>query len=336
MGTRVRESGGVYVIPADGPFYDDIPAGYVFPSPPAVTLEGGLAAAYQAIAGEALPLTLDRRLSFAVTGVDARLASPGLVMHLSIGASTVATKRVVANLFYRNVVLRRPVFEGQTLRTTTRVLAMADSAPKPGREPRGKVLLGIATSADDDPVIEYERCPLIRLRGSDLPGHGDLIGSAGGDLELDTFVPHAPTAWNLEPLGPSASWVLGEERTDPLRDVIDGAVALVRLTHNVAAVHRDADASPYAERLVYGGHTVALAQASLTRVLPGLATVIGWHSCDHTGPVFEGDVLAFSHTLVDEVALPSGRVRAIRVEVTAERGDERVRVLDWTPIVFTT
>lgn len=323
-------------IPPDGPYYDDLTPGHLFDSPPAVTVEGGLAAAYQAITGDGLPLTLDRRLCEAVTGHPGRLANPGLVMHLSIGASTVATKRVIANLFYRNVRLRRPVFEGETLHTTTQVTAMADAAAKPDRPPRGKLLLGIQTTADGDRVLDYERCPLLPLRGEVLPGHDDEIGNAVADLDLGAYLPFVPRHWNLELLGPPSDWGVGSTRSDPLRDVVDNAVALVRLTHNLAAAHRDSSASPYDQRLVYGGHTVALAQASLGRVLPGLATVLGWHACNHVAPVFEGDVLSFDHTLVGFATSDPGRLMAVRTTVRAHRDGEDVEVLDWSPVVYTT
>jgi len=323
-------------IPFDGPYYDDIEPGHVFESPPAVTIEGGIAAAYQAIAGEELRLVFDRRLSKEVTGDSRRLASPGLVLQVAVGASTVATKRVIANLFYRNVKLARPVFEGETLHTTTRALAMADGSPKPGRPPRGKVLLGIVTTADGVPVLECERCPLIRLRGEVLPGHDADLGSAATELHLDDWADGAPTSWNLEPLGATTSWELGETRTDPMRDVVDNATALVRLTHNLASVHRDADASPYDQRLVYGGHTVALAQASLSRLVPGIAWVIGWHNCDHTAAVFEQDLLSFDHSLVADEPVGAGRLRAFRVVVRAHRNEGPVDVLDWTPVLYTT
>ena len=115
------------------------------------------------------------------------------------------------------------------------------------------------------------------------------------------------------------------------------ATALVRITHNQAAVHRDADASSYDGRLVYGGHTVALAQASLGRVLKGMATVVGWHSCNHTAPAFEDDILSCSHTLVDQAEATGGTVRAVHIEVLAHRPNaEPVKVLDWTPVVYTT
>lgn len=322
-------------IAPDGPYYDDLSPGLIFEPPPAVTLHGGLGAVYQAITGEGLRLVLDRRLSLAVTGRTEPLVSPGLVMALSTGASTVATRRVVANLFYRNVRLHRPVFEGETLETTTRVIAMADASAKPGRAPRGKVLLGIVTTADGETVLDYQRCPLIPLRGTELPGHRDELGGADDELDLGGYRAFVPQGWELEPLGAKQDWALGETRDDQLRDVVDGATAMVRLTHNLAGVHRDAEVSPYARRLVYGGHTVALAQASLTRVLAGLATIVGWHSCDHTAAVFEGDLLSFRHTLVAAESIGAGLLRAVRVEVTANRDDEALVVLDWTPVVFT-
>jgi acyl dehydratase len=88
--------------------------------------------------------------------------------------------------------------------------------------------------------------------------------------------------------------------------------------------------------LVYGGHTIGLAQASLARLLPSLAHVIGWHSCDHVGPVFENDVLSFSSELTATQPVGDGRLLAFRVLVDAERDglDEPARVLDWQPVVF--
>ena len=44
-------------------------------------------------------------------------------------------------------------------------------------------------------------------------------------------------------------------------------------------------------RLVYGGHTIGLALAQASKLLPNLATVLGWRSCDHTAPVYEGDTV---------------------------------------------
>lgn len=325
-------------LPPDGLFYDDMHVGLRFPSPPGVHVDAGMTALYTAICGDGMPLTQDRALCKAVTGRDNLLVNPALVLHVSIGASTVATRNVIGNLFYRNVVMAQQVHRGETLRTVTGVVAMADTRPKPNVAPRGKVVLSISTTtASGQTVVDYERCPLLPCRGDVAPGLADDIGAAAPELDLANFIGAVPSRWDLGALGDHDSWDLNETRNDLQRDVVDMATALVRITHNQAAVHRDSEASSYDGRLVYGGHTIALAQASLGRVLGGIATVVGWHSCNHTAPVFEDDILSCSHTLVDQVPVDGGVLRAVHIEVLAHRTDgEPSKVLDWTPIVYTT
>ena len=318
----------------DGPYYDDLSVGQVLPPQPGVTLDAGMAALYQSIVGERLALALDDRRSAAVTGRAERLASPGLVLSLAMGQSTVATRRVIANLFYRDVRLHRPVHIGETLHTVVTVRALADSSPRDGRA-RGKVLLGMVTTADDEVVGSYERCALLPARGSAAPGHADPIPTPG-PLVLADFAEVVPAAWRIDRLEPGEAWPVGERRADPMRDRVEQAGALVRLTHNQAMAHRDPAASPYDVPLVYGGHVIGLAQASLTRLCGGVATVLGWHGADHVAPAFEGDVLAFEHAIVAEEVLPSGaRVRAFEVTASRTAGAEPDLLLRWTPVVLT-
>ena len=323
-------------IPLDGPFYDHLSVGDRMPRQPGVTIDAGIAALHQSIIGERLPLCLDAELCREVTGSERLLVSPGLVMQMSIGQSTTISRRAVANLFYRDLRLVSPVHVGDTLSTEVTVVALADSAPRPDRAPRGKVLVDIVTSAGDRPAVVYQRCPMLPTAGDELPGHADDLG-ATSPLDLGSFVPSIPDHWDLRPLGSSPSWATGDTVVDPTRDVIDGATALVRLTHNLAMIHRDAGQSPYPERLVYGGHVVGLAQASLSRVLPGMATVLGWQECNHIGPAFENDLLSFSHTLVDSLDVAAGRLMAVNVAGHAHRVEtpaEGVPILDWTVIVL--
>ncbi len=319
----------------DGPFYDELEAGQVLPSQPAVTIDSGVAALYQSIMGERLPLTLDDRLSAAVTGGATRLVSPGLALSLSAGQSTVATRRVIANLFYRDVRLHRQVHLGASLHTVVTVKALADAAARSDRGLRGKVLLGITTTAGDDVMASYERCALLPVRGDRLPGHADALPTADGALALDSYAASVPAGWHHERMEPAAPWPVGERRSDPMRDRIDMAGALVRLTHNQAMAHRDPGASPYDRPLVYGGHVIGLAQASLSRLCCGLATVIGWHSCDHVAPAFEGDVVEFTHELLAEQPLAGGgALRAFHVVASRARMEPPAPLLTWVPVVL--
>jgi acyl dehydratase len=321
----------------DGPYFDDFRSGETLPPAPPITIGVGETALYQAIVGDPYALALSRPLVHAVTGDPRPIVNPALALHFSIGQSTVATRRVVANLFYRGVILRRPVRVGETLSTTVQVRGLKETSRKPDRPPRGMALLGIHTISDTGDVIaDYERCALVPLRDPAPTGHADDLGATDRPLEFADYAPFAPIEWNLRPLGAPTDWQLDEVRDDPMRDSVTDAPALVRLTQNQAAVHRDARLGQQGRRLVYGGHTIGLAQASLARLVPSLAHVIGWHSCDHVGPVFEDDVLSFSSRLTATQPLGDGRLLAFRVLVHAEREglDAPAQVLDWQPVVF--
>ena len=319
------------MIPLDGPYYEDLRVGQELPRQPSVVIDDGMAALYQSIVGERLPMVMDPAVSAAVTGQPGRLVSPALVMHLSIGHSTTLTRRVIANLFYRDVRFLRPVFIGQSLATTVTVVALADSRPRPGRPHRGKALVDIVTTADGEPAVTYQRAPLLPQAGDEQPGHADDLG-AGSPLDLAAYAELVPSDWDFTPLEPGTEWQPGTTIADPARDVVDNALALVRMTNNLAVVHRDAAESPYPQRLLYGGHVVGLAQASLSRVLTGMATVVGWHACDHTAPAFEGDQVSFRHTLLDAAPAGRGRALAVQVEGFAHRSDEPDKVLGWTVV----
>lgn len=323
-------------IPLDGPYYDLLRPGEELTRQPGVTLDSGVCAVYQALVGERLPLTQNRPLCEAVTGSPRPLVSPGLVMALSVGHTTTVSRRVIANLFYRDVRLPLPVFQGQTLETSVRVVAMRDGRRRADRAPRGMVLVACESTADGAVAATYQRCPLLPATGSDLPGFDDDIGSGAGSdhptggIDLDACAKLVPGDWQLPLLGPPDAWEVGTTVADPLRDYIDNTPALGHLTHNLAFVHRDAEVSPYGRRLVNGLQVAGMAQASLSRVLHGMATVVAWGYCSHTGPVFEADLLSFRHTLLGEVPAGRGRLRAVRSQATAHRPDGPADVLDWT------
>lgn len=318
----------------DGPYYNEFEQGMTIAPLPPVTVTEADNVAYRMITGDQHLPAADRHCYSAVTGrgAAAGMVYPGLAMQYSIGQTTNATRRAIANLYYRSVRFLRPVQIGETLRTTTTVLGLADSTPK-GDLHRGKVWLGIETVGDDGPVVRYERCALVASRDGS-PGHADEIPGPSDPVPLTEVAELAP-AWDLSVL-PSTPWSVGDEVSDAMRDHVDLAPSLARMTFNQAFVHRDGTASIYDKRLVYGGHVQGLAQASLSRVLPGIATIVAWDGCDHVGPAFEGDLLAFRHRMVEELSVGKGRlmrfeIRGATVDEAGSVGDD---ILVWTPVVL--
>src|SRR5688572_16291338 len=201
-----------------GPFYEDFVVGATLPALPSITLTDADNAIYRAVTGDQHALAADAKLYRWVSGGTGRLANPGVVMHYAMGQTTMATRQAIANLYYRSVRFLRPVELGETLRTTTTVLGLKDSAPK-GDQFRGKVWLGIETVGELGPVVQFERCALIRGRGPDVPGHDHDIPGPSDPTPLDDLVGAVPE-WDLGGL-PGTPWEVGEARPDPLRDHVD-------------------------------------------------------------------------------------------------------------------
>ena len=260
---------------------------------------------------------------------------------MAIGQTTIPSQRVVGNLFYRGVVLQRQVFLGDTLSTTTRVVALRQNKPKSGRDATGMVALEMhVTNQDGDTVMLFWRCPMVPCRDKDADtGHADDFSLMPESLDNKTLVDAMPD-WDLTPLTSYSLPAVDEKVVVEARDTVTSAPELVRLSLNLAMTHTDAAQSVFGKRLVYGGHTIGIAGAQLSRVIPGAATILAWHHCDHTAPVFEQDVLRSEITLKSVEQHTRGRIAEVLVETYADRGSEApeagtdIKVLDWSVAVL--
>jgi len=311
-----------------GPYFDELCLGQVFDSAPAMTLTAGAAALHQAILGDRLRLPLDAQLTHVVTGATTPLAHPGLVCDVAIGQSTLATQRVKANLFYRGLAFFRYPVIGDTLFTRTEVVGLKQNSAKAGREPTGLAALRVTTIDQVDRlVLDFYRCAMLPL-SPDAPdtGHHDDLSVIGADIAKPDPAAH----WDAEAFrrrvpGPHFDPGLAGAVLTSTGDVVTSAPELARLTLNIAATHHDSRVAGH--RLVYGGHTIGLALAQACRLLPNLATVLGWQSCDHSGPVHEGDTL-YSELHVESAG---GHVLGLRslVYAAGDAGEPDRQVLDW-------
>lgn len=323
---------------ARGPYFEELSVGDVYDEAPAMTLDDGLAAVHRSIVGDRMKLPLDTELSRLVTGRDRPLAHPALAWNVSIGQSTLVTQNVVANLFYRALVFHRLPSLGDTLRTVTEVVGLRQNSRKPGRTATGLAALRVTTvDQRGDLVLDFWRCAMLPLLDQDLDtGRRDSFDDLGEEVAEQAFG-RAVDGWRIDEFrrqvrGPhSDSLAVGQRIQVSGGDVVSSAPELARLTLNVAEIHHDNGASPDG-RLVYGGHTIAVALSQATRALPNLVAVTGWHGCDHTGPVREGDTL---HSTVEvERLVPAqgaGTLAHLRSVVHAHRrpGEPPRPVLDW-------
>ncbi|MBB3600750.1 acyl dehydratase [Mycolicibacterium sp. BK556] len=319
---------------AGGPYFDDLAVGQVFDWAPSMTLTSGAAATHQAILGDRLRLSLDADLAQAVVGSSAPLVHPALVCDVAIGQSTLVTQRVKANLFYRGLTFHRYPAVGDTIVTRTEVVGLRQNTAKPRRAATGLAALRMTTTDQlGRQVLDFYRCAMLPLSpDAGETGHADDLSLIGADLAPapDPTVDWNAVAFRERVPGPHFAPDLAGAVLRSTGDVVSSAPELARLSLNIAATHHDSRVG--GQRLVYGGHTIGLALAQTSRLLPNLVTVLGWQSCDHTGPVHEGDTLYSELHIEAADALPGDRggVLTLRslVFAAADESDDRP-VLDW-------
>lgn len=334
---------------ARGPYFDELHRGQVFDAAPALTLTSGGAALHQAIVGDRLALATDHRLGRMISGGEP-LAHPAYVWDVAIGQSTTATFFVRANLFYRDLAFRRFPALGDTLSTTATVVALRQNTPRPGRPLTGLAALRVHTTDQEGrAVLDFHRCAMLPLAPDAAPTDHtddlDQVGSGAPTVAATGAVEAGETTGTGGFAVPDALRSADLPRRPPVPeastdievwggDVVSSASELARLTLNVAHVHHDARAGG-GRRLVYGGHTIGVAAAQLTRALPGVLTFLGWTSCDHTGPVHEGDTLRSRLTVEGSRPVGDGLTvldlrSVVHADPDPDEGDAEPRpVLDW-------
>jgi 2-methylfumaryl-CoA hydratase len=296
----------------DGPYFEDFSSGQQFFAP-AVTITSGHTAYYQAVCGDRLLLPLDKELSYRVTGNSNALVHPMLVINIVNGQTTYASQHVKGNLFYRGLVLKEPVFVGDTLTTITTVVRLKQNKPKPSRAATGMVVLEMETkNQNGNVVMKYWRCPMIPCRDpsaeTGLDDDFDGIPERLNDNQLDDAVPE--------------SWDYGQMKDSSLGSPIPQE--LVRLTGNIAFAHTDASKSYLGKRLVYGGHTISVALSQVIRAIPNAVTLLGWQSCDHLSPVLEEDLVRTEFVLKKKREIQvSADIFEIEVDSWTQRFSEK-------------
>ena len=330
----------------DGPYFEDFEVGQTFAAP-SVTVTDGHTAFYQSVTGDRMRLPLDRHMSQAVTGETRALVHPMMVINLVNGQTTFASQQVKGNLFYRGLLLLQPVYVGDTLTTTTKVVGLKQNKVKPGRDATGMVALEMETTNQHSVrVMQYWRCPMIPCRDATADtGRNDSFDWIPERLEQAQLDAAIPRGWQVTAMAPECYKVpapalaVNDKVVIGSQDTVTCAPELVRITGNIAFTHTDASRSYLGKRLVYGGHTISITLAQITRALPNMITLIGWQGCEHTAPVLEEDIIRTEFSVTSATLVASGgklyELHALTyAKRAANEGYEESAVLDWRLVVW--
>jgi acyl dehydratase len=296
-----------------------------------------MAAVHQSIVGGRFRISSDQTLSASVSGGDSSIVSPSLVWDVAIGQSTQITESAIANLQYRDLTFHHFPQIGDTLSTATTVTGIKSVSQKNNRPPRGIVEMQIKTvDQNRRTILDFSRRAM--LPADPLPKKIDLGTFCNSKAKLSLSQYRDITVdWKLGAYRDRTSGSnfldieIGRKYQIIGGDVVSSAPELARLTMNLASIHHDSTNVPSGKRLVYGGHTIGLATAQATRAFPSLVTILGWHSCDHLAPVFEGDTLHSTISVENvESRNPDGGFVHLNTVMTAtSHGGEPREVLAW-------
>ena len=233
----------------------------------------------------------------------------------------------LANLGYAEGRWLKPVWPGDTLRSTSDVIGVKQNS-------NGKSgVVWVRTKGvnqRDEVVLEYVRWAMVRKFDLDAPAPETVIQELKPVLEAsDLVVPEGLdfTGYDFTLAGEPHRW--GDYEVGEVIDHVDGVTVeeaehmmATRLWQNTAKVHFDASLREDGKRLIYGGHVISMARALSFNGLANAQIVAGLNGGAHANPCFAGDTIKAWSEVLDKAETGVPGVGAIRLRLVATKGGE--------------
>ena len=270
------------------------------------TVTQGDAALYLALYGSRFVVNcaepFARSLGYAAAPIDDLLA-----FHIVFGKTVPdVSLNAVANLGYAECRFLRPVYAGDTLSTTSRVIGLKENSSgktgtvyvrSSGRNQRGET------------VIDYVRWVMVRKGDAEAPTPEPVVPALAERVAPEDFVLPAGLETADFDTAMSGSNHLWDDFSPGERiDHVDGVtieeaehMTATRLYQNTARVHFNQFSEKdgrFGRRIIYGGHVISLARAISFNGLANAFAITAINGGRHVAPCFAGDtVFAWSEVL---------------------------------------
>ncbi len=306
-----------------GHFFEDFSLGQVIEHATPRTLTVGDAALYTALYGS----------RFAVQSSDAFARSIGyqhaplddlLVFHTVFGKTVPdISLNAVANLGYADCRFPKPVFPGETLTATSKVIGLRENSNR-----KSGVVYVHSTGRNEHggTVLDYVRWVMVRKRDETAPAPQAKVPELHSRVDPAVLGGAVPAisiaAYNFALAGSTARW--GDYVPGERIDHIDGMTIeeaehqlATRLYQNTARVHFNQHAEGsgrFGRRLIYGGHIISLARSLSFNGLANAFHIAAINGGRHVSPAFAGDTVYAWSEVLEKAPLP-GRddVGALRI-----------------------
>jgi len=231
----------------------------------------------------------------------------------------------VANLGYAEARWLKPVYAGDTLRSSSQVIGLKQNSN--GKS--GVVWVRTTgTNQHGETVLEYVRWVMVKKRNLEAaapdvtaPELAKVV--AADQLSLPDGLDF--TGYDFTQAGEEhrlCDYTIGEQIDHVDGVTIEEAEHMIatRLWQNTAKVHFDSTARPDGKRLMYGGHIISLARALSFNGLANAQMIVGINAGAHANPCFAGDTVRAWSEVLDVAKTDAPGVGLIRLRTVATKG----------------
>ena len=309
-----------------GNFFEDFSVGMQIVHATPRTVTEGEVAMYTALFGG----------RFAVQSSDPFAASVGLggapvdsllAFHVVFGKTVPdISLNAIANLGYANGRFGVPVYPGDTLSTTSKVIGV-----KQNRDGKAGVVYvrSIGVNQVGDQVLDYVRWVMVRKRDVESPAPETVVPELEDAVPVeDLLIPFEiePGAYDTDLAGSPFLWedyAVGERIDHADGITIEEAEHMLaaRLYQNTARVHFNQhveNEGRFGRRIVYGGYVISLARALSFNGLANAMSIAAINGGRHTAPTFAGDTIYAWSEVLDVMEVPDrGDIGALRIRTVA-------------------
>jgi len=307
-----------------GRFFEDFQLGETLVHATPRTVTEGDRALYTSLYPSRFALQSSDRFA-QMSGFDESPLDDLIAFHVAFGKTVPdVSLNAVANLGYADCRFLKPIFPGDTVRTSSEVIGLKENS-------NGKtgIVYVRSTAVDqmDEPILTWARWVMVRKSDPAGPAPETVIPQLPASVALDELpVPEGLDFTHYDFTLAGEPHRLGDYAVGEKIDHVDGVTIdeadhlfATRLWQNTAKVHFSTQAREDGRRLIYGGHVISLARALSFNGLANAQMIAAINAGSHVNPCFAGDtVYAWSEVLdVQETSAPG--VGAVRLRLVATK-----------------
>jgi len=311
-----------------GNYFEDFRLGQEFVHATPRTVTVGEAAMYTALYGSRYVVTSSRVFANSV-GLEQTPIDSLLVFHLVFGKTVPdISLNALANLGYAHGCFGQPVFAGDTLSTTSRVIGLKQNS-------NGKTgvvyVRSNGVNQRGETVVDYVRWVMVPKRDLQAPAPRASVPELPSSVAVDQLaVPYSIAAGTFGTALSGSPHLWNDYEIGERIDHVDGMtieesdhMLATRMYQNTARVHFNQFAEKdgrFGRRIVYGGHIMSLARSLAFNGLANALCVAAINGGRHANPTFASDTVFAWSEVLDRMELP-GRsdVGALRVRTVATK-----------------